>query len=332
MALLILGILDNAQAQQPPEKTPTPAPAAVKSGNQTQPASAIATPPLDPEKQVVIQVGDQQITAADVNRIVKALPPQFRSYYESPNGRRDLPQYLIQLKVLESEALKHKLDEKPEVKQAIEIARESVLADAARKEIEKSIPVTDKELQALYQKRKAEFEEARIRQILIRTETSILGQVSNPTRPPLHSEEARKKLEGLRKEILAGANFAEVAQANSDDLSTAGAGGDTGYFNRQGVVPPIANAAFTLKIGEVSEIISTPFGLEIVKVEDRRTRSFEDVKPTLEAQIRQSKVLNAITEIQKRDYKIGMDLPYWDVTIEATVTGVEPEPKSPKQN
>ncbi len=74
------------------------------------------------------------------------------------------------MKVLAAESVKEKLDEQPEVARAIQIARESILADAARKHIEQGISVSDQELQELYRKDKALSEEVRIGHILIRTE------------------------------------------------------------------------------------------------------------------------------------------------------------------
>lgn len=125
-----------------------------------------------------------------------------------------------------------------------------------------------------------------------------MTQSASPTRPPLPAAEARKKLEDLRRRILAGASFAELAQAYSDDLATAGFGGDMGYVNRQKVVPPIADAAYALPPGQVSQIIPTPYGLDLIKIEDRRTKPLDEVKPILETQIRQAKVQEVLQRLQ----------------------------------
>ena len=257
------------------------------------------------DQRVVLRIGEEKFTAADVEAILQALPPQSRTYYAT-QGRRVLPQYLIRMKVLSAEARKQDLGERPEVRQAIQIATESILADAAQKRIVESIPVPEEALADLYQQRKAQFEQVRIRRLLMRTETSILGQSLSPPRPPLAPAEARKKLEDLRRQILEGADFAAVAKSQSDDLETARAGGDLGFVDGQKVVPPIAQAAFSLAPGQVSEIIPTPYGLEIIKVEEKRTRPLAEVRTLLEAQYRQGKIEAAIQQLQKQ-YAVEID-------------------------
>ena len=287
--------------------------------------------PVDDNK-VVLSVGQANITAGDIKRIIAALPPDYRAYYAGP-GKPELPQYLARMKVLVAEALEQHLDSRPEVQQAIEIARESILADAARKQIEANIPVDEKQLQELYEKQKPDLEEVHLRHIVLRTKESVVPLPGAPARDPMPAEQARKKLEDIRKQILAGADFGELAREYSEDLGTAGAGGDMGYVNRQKALPPVLNAAAALKPGEVSDIIATPFGLEIIKLEDRRTKTLEDVKPALEAQIRQQKYIGVVAEIQKKKYPMNMDFDYWGISVKATVVhdALPPEPKKQEE-
>lgn len=255
-------------------------------------------PGLPEGERVVLSVGDQKFTAADVERILAALPPQHRAYYGS-QGKALLPQYLVRLKVMAAEARKHNLQEQPEVEQASRIAEESILADALGKYLARTIPVSEEQVRELYKQRQTEFEQVRVRHLLIRTETAVLTEAS-PKRPPLSSEEARKKLQALREEILAGADFAELAQLHSDDLVSAGNGGDMGYLSRRELLPPIAQAAFALPPGGVSEIIPTPYGLELLVLEDRRVRPLDEVRPQLEASLRQGKVEELIQDLLKQ--------------------------------
>jgi peptidyl-prolyl cis-trans isomerase C len=254
-------------------------------------------------------VDEEKITAADIQRFIEALPPQFRAYYGGP-GRQQLPRYIVQMKILAAEAKKEKLEDRPEVQKAIAIARESILADAARKSMGEKVPVSDQEVQSLYEKRKSEFDEVRIRHLLIRADTSPARPTAAPTSPPLPEADARKKIEDLRSQLQAGGDFAELAQANSEDLGTAGAGGDMGYINRQKVFPPIANAAYELAVGTVSDIIQTPYGFEIIKVEDRRVKPLAEVRPELEGQLRQRKVEEVLQKLQAQ-YKVVVDAAYF---------------------
>jgi len=288
----------------------------------TQPAATTKAKPVS-DDHVVLTIGKQEITAGDIKGIIAALPPSYRDYYAG-QGKRELPQYLARMKVLYAEALDRHLESRPEVQQALEIARESVLASAAQNDIESQIPVSDQQLQELYDKQKPQYEELRIRQIVFRTKESVVPLAGAPTRPALSADEARKKLEDIRKQILGGADFAELARAYSEDLGTAGQGGDMGYVTSQRTLPPVFNAAAVLKPGEVSDIISTPFGLEIVKLEDKRTKTLADVKPDLEAQIRQQKFIDVIADIQQKKYPMNMDFDYWGVSFTATASRTPP--------
>jgi peptidyl-prolyl cis-trans isomerase C len=263
----------------------------------------------NPKEQVVISVGADTITVADLDSIIRSLPPQYRGYYSGP-GKHLLPQYIVQMKVLSAEARKQKLDEKPEVRRMLETARESILADAARRKIEEDIPVSDQAIEQLYEKRKADFEEVRIRQILIRTQASILTETSSPTRPPLSEADARKKLEDIRQRILAGADFQQMARENSDDTATAPSGGDLGYVSRRTLVPPVADAAFGLAPGQVSQVIPTPYGMDLIKVESKRTRPLAEVRSALAAQLRQSQFQEAFKRLQEQ-YKVVVDEKYF---------------------
>jgi hypothetical protein len=255
-------------------------------------------------ERVVISVGDEKITAAEIENFIQALPPSYQVFYGGP-GKHLLPEYVVRMKILLVEAVKEKLADQPQVARAIQIARESILADAARKHIEEGISVSDQELRELYQKDKTLSEEVRVRHILIPTEAAPLKS-GDPGHPALPEPEARKKLQDIRKRILAGADFAQMAKQYSEDTATAASGGDMGVIQRDRVVPPIVNAANSLEPGQVSDIILTPYGVEIIKVEGKRTRPFEEVKPRLESELRQSKAKDAIAHLAEQ-YKVVID-------------------------
>ena len=246
-------------------------------------------------QRVVLTIGEEKITAAEIDNFLQALSPQYRAFYGGP-GKRYLPQYIIRMKVLSAEAVKLKLAEQPEVAQNIELARESILTEAARKHIEQGISVSDQELRELYQKDKTKSEEVRIRHILIQTDNAPLKSGASG-HPALPEPEARQKLEDIRQRILAGADFAQMAKQYSEDTATAASGGDMGVIQPDKVVPPIVNAAHSLEPGQVSEILPTPSGLEIIKVENKRTKPFEEVRPALEKELRQSKAAEVVQHL-----------------------------------
>jgi hypothetical protein len=75
----------------------------------------------------------------------------------------------------------------------------------------------------------------------------------------------RAKLEAVRKQLLEGANFEDVARNVSED-PTAKAGGDLGEFGRGKLVKPLEDAAFTQEVGVIGPIVETRFGYHLVKV------------------------------------------------------------------
>ncbi len=81
--------------------------------------------------------------------------------------------------------------------------------------------------------------------------------------------DSTERLTKIRKKALAGEDFAELAKTYSEGPS-ASKGGDLGWFGEGQTVPVFEKAAFSLKIGEISGIVETRYGLHIIKMEEKR--------------------------------------------------------------
>lgn len=132
------------------------------------------------------------------------------------------------------------------------------------------------ELKEAYEKQKASFtlpEQAKVRQILVKA----------------GSDDAKAKIEALRKEIVEGKKpFAEVASASSEDLGTKAKGGDLGTIDRYQLPSSFADKVFALKVGEVTEPVETPVGFLIGTVEEKKAsevKPYETVKTELASQL-----------------------------------------------
>lgn len=80
-------------------------------------------------------------------------------------------------------------------------------------------------------------------------------------------DEALTSIQAMRDEVLAGADFAELARRNSDCPSGED-GGDLGYFGRGQMVPEFDQATFKLQPGEVSDVVETAFGYHLIQRTD----------------------------------------------------------------
>jgi peptidyl-prolyl cis-trans isomerase SurA len=85
--------------------------------------------------------------------------------------------------------------------------------------------------------------------------------------------EILKNIENIRKKVLAGADFAEMANTYSEDK--AAAEGKLGCFGKGEMVEAFEKTAFAMKVGDVSSVVETPFGYHIIKVTDRQKASAE---------------------------------------------------------
>ena len=94
----------------------------------------------------------------------------------------------------------------------------------------------------------------------------------------------KAKAEDLLKKAKAGADFAELAKANSEDEGSAKNGGDLDFFGRGRMVPEFDQVAFTLQPGQISDLVKTQYGYHIIKVTDKKaasTRSIDEVRQQL---------------------------------------------------
>ena len=139
-------------------------------------------------------------------------------------------------------------------------------------------PVAEAEARKYYDENQADFdvpEQVRASHILISTDTA------DPNADPnVVAAQAKAKAEDLLKQIKDGADFAELAIDNSS-CPSASKGGDLGLFARGTMVEPFEKVAFTMKPGEISDVVETRFGYHIIKVIDHKDpsrTSFEEAK------------------------------------------------------
>jgi len=297
-----------AQAPAPKPAAPKPAtskPAAAQPASPATPAPAARVPPVKPgadstadvpADKVVLSVGDEKMTAGEVNRIIQALPEQYRASANGP-GRKQFLENLVRVKVLAQEGRRRKLDQDPVYLSQLALQRDNLLAGSTYSAISQNLPIGDEQIRQYYEQHKAEFESVKASHILIRFKGSPA-----PVRQgqkDLTQDEALAKAQAIYKELQGGADFATVAKRDSDDAGSGVQGGSLGTFHRGQMVPEFEQAAFSLPVGQASEPVKTQFGYHIIKVTAREAKSIPDARAEIEKKLRPEQAMKAVEDLQK---------------------------------
>jgi peptidyl-prolyl cis-trans isomerase C len=223
---------------------------------------------LDEEvKQAGIQVSPEELTAEMTKQLAAQQPPmtveQYQKVVEAQGG--DFPAmkgFLLQ------NMKYHKL-------------LESKFAG--------TLTVTEADAKKFYEENPAQFqtaEQVRASHILIST------QATDPNADPNQVKlQAKQKAEALLQKVKSGEDFAALAKENSSCPSKE-QGGDLGTFPRGQMVKPFEDAAFSLKVGEISNLVETQFGYHIIKVtehQDPNQVPFEKAQGNITEQLTQQK-------------------------------------------
>lgn len=148
-----------------------------------------------------------------------------------------------------------------------------------------SLSINESDLRRAYAEQRERFripERVHVRHILLKTADKPQNEV----------QAIRKRIDDLLKQAKGGADFAALAQKNSDDTASAVKGGDIDWITRGQTVPEFEKAAFAQKVGELSGVITTVYGFHILKVEQKELphmRSFDEVKGELQREVQQTR-------------------------------------------
>ena len=106
------------------------------------------------------------------------------------------------------------------------------------------------------------------------------------------NEKKREKMEDIRKQLLEGADFEELATKHSDCKASKNKGGDLGEFGRGKMVKAFENAAFSQKVGEIGPVVESPYGFHVIKVTAHaQKKAATDSTPEIPETVRASHIL-----------------------------------------
>ncbi len=238
---------------------------------------------------VVARVNGDAIHRSDVMREMQMAGPQLQQLPPQMIYPQIL-QKMIATKVVAQKGYAEGMEKNAEVKERVKGLEAQVVAEAyVHKQIEPKI--TEAKIKERYDQLSAKFkpqDEVRARHVLVKTEAEA---------------------DDVIKQIKGGADFAKLAEEKSKDTGSAKQGGDLGYFVHDAMVKAFADAAFGMKVGEVSDkSVKTEFGYHVIKVEDKRKSSpppIAEVKEQIANQLGQEltndevKALEAKAKIEK---------------------------------
>ncbi len=157
-----------------------------------------------------------------------------------------------------------------------------------------STQVTDAELQAYYKAHLADYQvpnRVHVEHIQFKTVGKTDAEIA----------EIKKKAEDVLKQAQKkGANFEALAKKYSEDDSSASKGGDVGWILQGQTAPAFEKAAFGTPIGQVSDLVTTPYGFEIIKVLDRQeahTKTLAEVHDEVQKAVLDQKVSDQANQI-----------------------------------
>jgi peptidyl-prolyl cis-trans isomerase C len=265
-----------------------------------------AAPANDPSQEIVATVNGERITKAKLDALYDNMPAPTRAQYDQAGGKKVFLDNYVAKRLLVQEAMKKAFDQRPEIKLAMDAARESALFDRYVRDVVATSIVGDAEIRKYYDERPADFttpEQVKVRHIVI----SWNGRTRDDAR-----KIAEQVLSELMSYRIAGTNteggrqvftsrFAEAARKYSED-GTAQQGGDLGWAGRGQFDPAFEQAAFGMKPGVMSGIIETQFGYHLILVEDKKLAGlepFESVRNEIREYLLGQKTTEIMMEVKR---------------------------------
>lgn len=220
-------------------------------------------------EQAAVQLGERKLLIEAATEAKKsATPEEIKSALDAqyaPAGGEQ--QFLEMLKTngMSIEYVKKSISEDLMIQKYLE----GILA--------KSTVVTDAEIQKVY----SEDKTASVRHILLLTQGKTEAE----------KKDIRKKMEDILARAKKGEDFAVLAKQYTEDTDSRDRGGLYENFEHGKMVKPFEDAAFSVPVGEVSDIVETTYGYHILKIEERKkeTLPLDLVKSQIEARIKSQK-------------------------------------------
>jgi parvulin-like peptidyl-prolyl isomerase len=317
LAAILAGVMVPAGFAQ---QAPAPKAAAPAAAKPAKKAEAAKSPVEGPEK-VVLKVGNEKFTQADMQFLIDSLSPQLQQAV-ARQGKKPLGDQYAIMSVLSQQAEKDHLDSTLAFRQQMALHRLQALAQAEYDKMAEDIKVTPEEVSTYYKSHASEFDEAQIREVIIRKKPEGAKEDS----PGLPAQEAESRAQEIRKELAGGTDPKQVAEKFSQE-NTVMIDAEPRTIRHGQLIAALDKAAFDLKEGAISDPLETPQALAFLQVVSRTHSEMKDVSKDIENTLHQEKVQAALDELKKKT-PIWMDEEYFKSPSEtAPAPASSPQPQ-----
>lgn len=253
-------------------------------------------------------VNGEIITAEKLDALYASIPVGMRDQYEKSGGKKLFLDNYIAKRLLIQEAMKSGFDQRPDIKAAIEAARESALFDRYIREVIATDVVPESAIRKFYDDNIKDFqvgERVKVRHIVIGTNGKTKEEAMRAIEPVFAELQALRityppQHEGSRE--IFSRRFADVARKYSED-GVASEGGDLGWVDRGQLDPEFEKTAFAMPAGVMSGIVPTQFGYHIILVDDKKPagpRPYEEVRRDIREHLlgqKQAEIMAAVSRL-----------------------------------
>lgn len=230
---------------------------------------------------VIKTVNGSNVTEGMLDAFLNQMPSGTKDQLIAKGQLDMVKENLVIGELLYQEAVKTKLYEKPEMKQAIALAERDALSRALLDQVVTE-RTGDEAVKAWYNDHLVQFARPQVkaRHILVKDKAeaeAILAQVKADP-----------------------ASFSKVASEKSVDARSGKAGGDLGWFDEKQMVPEFATAAFAGTKGEIIGPVQSKFGFHVIAIDDKRDSiPVEEVSEKIKGQLRNEVIEKYIDELKK---------------------------------
>lgn len=304
ICLAIIVFAAGAGGQQSASVPQAEAGGAPPAASQAPAASAPADGSAD---KVVLKIGSDQITEAELNALVSKLDPKAKAVI-ARKGRRPVADEYIRVYLLSRAAVEQHLDQSPSVRQELQLQRDQILSQAEYDKITEANPVSEEEISSYYADHRAEFETVQTQEILIRKK--IADPNNKDSWQGMPPEKAKTTAETFRKALLKGKDPAEVSAGYPVSSGVLLIDKTPRTARRADMQAFLAQAVFDVSAPGVTEVLETPTAFIVVKVFSHQKPELKDASGQIRVKLQRQK-LDAEVEAMKKKAGVWMDEEYF---------------------